>query len=319
MKTEKKKKRREIFTLMLIPHSGRGVRQIAISKISFSLVLIAIVAGFLSLSLFIKDYRQMRYKVVRLSELEVSNETQKEEILSLAQRISNFSEEMEKLKKLEDRLRILAGVGGSAETNEELGKGGPQDYSPLEEVMEVSKEELLPLRLIERIEESAVFLEDEIERRGRGFEEVEKIVRQKKDLFASTPNIFPVQGWISSDYGPRVNPITKKREIHQAIDIVAPWGTEVRASAQGKVVSAGWKSAYGLMVKINDGHGYETVYGHLSRIMVKEGQWADKGEVIGRVGSTGHSTGPHLHFEVWSEGKTVDPLGLMVEPLGGMK
>ena len=316
---EKKKKRREIFTLMLIPHSGRGVRQITISKISFSLVLTAIVAGFLSLSFFINDYRQMRYKVARLDELEVTNQTQKEEILSLAQKISNFNEEMEKLKKLEDRLRILAGVGGSAETGKELGKGGPQDYSLLEEVMQVGDQELLPIRLIERIEESAVFLENEIERRGKGFEEVEKIVRQKKDLFASTPNIFPVQGWISGDYGPRVNPITRKREIHQAIDIVAPWGTEVRASAQGKVVSAGWKSAYGLMIRMNDGHGYQTVYGHLSRIVVKEGQRVDKGEVIGRVGSTGHSTGPHLHFEVWSEGKTVDPLGLMVEPLGEVK
>lgn len=316
---EKKKKRKEIFTLMLIPHSGRVVRQFTISKISFSLVLIAIVAGFLSLSFFINDYRQMKYKVARLYELEVTNQTQKEEILFLVQKIDNFNDEMEKLKKLEDRLRILAGVGGGAETNEDLGKGGPQDYSLLEEVMEVRDEEVLPIRLIKRIEESAVFLENEIERLGRGFEEVEKIVRQKKDLFASTPNIFPVQGWISSGYGPRIHPITKKKEIHQAIDIVAPWGTEVRASAQGKVVSAGWKSVYGLMIRIDDGHGYQTVYGHLSRIMAKEGQRVDKGEVIGRVGSTGNSTGPHLHFEVWSEGKTVNPLELMVEPLGEVK
>lgn len=305
---------------MLIPRSERGVRQITISKISFSLFLIAIVAGFLSLSFTINDYRQMKYKVARLYELEVTNQTQKEEILFLVQKIDNFNDEMEKLKKLEDRLRILAGVGGGgAETNEDLGKGGPQDYSILEEIMEVGDEELLSLRLIERIEKSAVFLENEIERLGRGFEEVEKIVRQKKDLFASTPNIFPVQGWISSGYGPRVNPASKKKETHQAIDIVAPWGTEVRSAAQGKVVSAGWKSAYGLMIRMDDGHGYQTVYGHLSRIVVEEGQWVNKGEVIGRIGSTGRSTGPHLHFEVWSQGKTVDPLGLMVEPLGEVK
>ncbi len=304
---------------MLIPRSERGVRQITISKISFSLFLIAIVAGFLSLSFMINDYRQMKYKVARLYELEVTNQTQKEEILFLVQKIDNFNDEMEKLKKLEDRLRILAGVGGGAETNEDLGKGGPQDYSILEEIMEVGDEELLSLRLIERIEKSAVFLENEIERLGRGFEEVEKIVRQKKDLFASTPNIFPVQGWISSGYGPRVNPASKKKETHQAIDIVAPWGTEVRSAAQGKVVSAGWKSAYGLMIRMDDGHGYQTVYGHLSRIVVEEGQWVNKGEVIGRIGSTGRSTGPHLHFEVWSQGKTVDPLGLMVEPLAGVK
>jgi len=313
---KKVKKRREIFTLMLVPHSGRGVRQITVSRLSFSFILIGIVIGLFSLIFFINDYRQMRYKVVRLDELEVTNQTQKEEILSLAQKIKDFNETMEKLKKLEDKLRILAGVGGGTETNKELGKGGPQDYLLLEEDIKLGENELLPNRLIKKIEENTLFLEDEIERREKGFEEVERIIGEKRELFASTPNIFPVQGWISSGYGPRTNPITKKREIHQAIDIVAPWGTDVRASAQGKVIIAGWKNAYGLMIRISDGYGYYTVYGHLSRILVKQGQWVKKGETIGRVGSTGHSTGPHLHFEVWSNGKTINPLELMVEPLG---
>jgi len=311
---KKVKKRREILTLMLVPHSGKGVRQITISKLSFSFILIGIMVGFFSLFFFINDYRQLRCKVARLNELEVANQIQKEKILSLAQKIEDFNETMEKLKKLEDRLRILAGVGGG--TKEELGKGGPQDYLLLEEDIKASKRELLPNHLIKKIEENTLFLKDEIEKREKGFEEVEKIIRQKRELFASTPNIFPVQGWISSGYGPRTNPFTKKREIHRAIDIVAPWGTEVRASAQGKVVFAGWKDGYGLMVRINDGYGYYTVYGHLSRILVKQGQWIKKGEVVGRVGSTGQSTGPHLHFEVWSKGKTVNPLELMVEPLG---
>ena len=313
---KKVKKRREIFTLMLVPYSGKGVRQITISRLSFSFILIGIMVGFFSLFFFINDYRQLRGKVARLNELEVANQIQKEKILSLAQKIKDFNETMEKLKKLEDRLRILAGVGGSTETSKELGKGGPQDYLLLEEDIKASKRELLPNHLIKKIEENTLFLKNEIEKREKGFEEVEKIIRQKRELFASTPNIFPVQGWISSGYGLRTNPFTKKREIHRAIDIVAPWGTDVRASAQGKVVFAGWKDGYGLMVRISNGYGYYTVYGHLSRILVKQGQWVKKGEVIGRIGSTGQSTGPHLHFEVWFKGKTVNPLGLMVEPLG---
>lgn len=313
---KKTKETREIFTLMLIPHSERGVRRIAISRFTFSFILITIVAGILCLVYFVNDYRQMRHKVTRLAELEAINQTQKEEILSLAQKIKNFNEEMEKLRKLEDRLRILAGVGGDTEINKELGKGGPRDYLLLEEDIKVDEKELLPDSLIEKIEENAVFLINEIERREKGFEEVEEIIRQKKELFASTPNIFPVQGWISSGYGSRTNPVTKKREFHQAIDIVAPWGTEVKASAQGRVVLVGWKDAYGLMIEMDNGHKYYTVYGHLSRILVKKGEWVRKGEAIGRLGSTGHSTGPHLHFEVWYEGETVNPLQLMVEPLG---
>lgn len=315
---KKTKETREIFTLMLIPHSGRGVRRIALSRLTFSFILIATVVGILCLVYFINDYRQMRHKVTRLAELEAINQNQKEEILSLAQKIKNFNEEMEKLRKLEDRLRILAGVGGNIETNEELGKGGPRDYLLLEEDIKVDERELLRDSLIEKIEENAVFLINEIERREKGFEEVEEIIREKKELFASTPNIFPVQGWISSGYGSRTNPVTKKKEFHQAIDIVAPWGTEVKASAQGRVVFARWKDAYGLMIEMDNGYKYHTVYGHLSRILVKKGEWVKKGEVIGRLGSTGHSTGPHLHFEVWYEEKTVNPLQLMVEPLGKM-
>jgi len=309
---------REIFTLMLIPHSGRGVRRIAISRLTFSFMLIATVVGILSLVYFVNDYRQIRSKVGRLTELEVINQNQKEEIISLAQTIKDFNEEMEKLRELENRLRILAGVGGNAKTNKELGKGGPRDYLLSEENIGVNETELLSDSLIKKIQENAIFLGDEIERREKGFEEVEKIIHQKKELFASTPNIFPVQGWISSGYGSRTNPVTKKRELHQAIDIVAPWGTEVKASAQGRVVFASWKDAYGLIIEMDNGYKYNTVYGHLSRILVKKGEWVEKGQVIGRLGSTGHSTGPHLHFEVWYEEKTVNPLQLMVEPLGKM-
>ncbi|RLE08848.1 hypothetical protein DRJ00_05640 [Candidatus Aerophobetes bacterium] len=83
--------------------------------------------------------------------------------------------------------------------------------------------------------------------------------------------MFPVQGWITSRYGWRKDPFTGKREFHPAIDICAPWGTPVRAAAQGRVVYAGWKDAYGLMIRIRDGYGYYTVYGHLSKILVKRG------------------------------------------------
>jgi len=314
---KKIKREKKAFTLMLIPHSGDKVRQITISRSGFFLILLGVAVFFALLSSSINDYRQARSKEARLYKLERVNKAQEAEILSLAQEVKDFNETMKRLKELEDKLRILAGVGGGSETEEEkLGKGGPENYLLLEKEIELEKGGSLSTNLVGKIEENVVFLKNEIKRREESLGELEEVIREKIDLFASTPNIFPVQGWISSGYGWRTNPFTGKKEFHRAIDIAAPWGTEIKAAARGKVIFAEWKGAYGLMIRINDGHGYYTVYGHLSHILVKKGQWVEKGDIIGRVGSSGRSTGPHLHFEVWLDEKTVNPLNLMVEPLG---
>ncbi len=302
---------------MLIPHSGSEVRQITISRFSLFLILLGVAVFFALVSFSINDYRQIKSKEARLHELERVNNAQEKKILSLVKEIEGFNEKMEELKELEDKLRTLAGVGGGSETEEEkLGKGGPENYFLFEKNIEPVKGEPLPINFIGKIEKNVVFLKGEIERREKSLGELEETIHEKIDLFASTPNIYPVQGWISSGYGWRTNPFTKKREFHGAIDIAAPWGTEIKAAAQGKIIFSGWNDGYGLEIEIDDGHGYHTVYGHLSHILVKKGQWVEKGDIIGRLGSTGRSTGPHLHFEVWLNGKTVNPLNLMVEPLG---
>lgn len=308
------KKYSKFFTLMVIPHSSREkIRQIRIPRWTFSLTLIAIVIAFLSLFYFVNDYRQLKEKLVYLHQLERINQMQQGKIASLAEQIKKFNEKLNELKQTENRLRALAGVGGESSTSEQLGKGGPEEYVPLEKV---KGEGISSLQVIEKIENNIAFLQDRALTQKKNFSKIEEIVQEKKDLFASTPNIFPVQGWISSGYGWRIDPFTKKREFHPAIDIVAPWGTSVKAAAQGTVVYAGWYDGYGLRVQIRDGYGYSTVYGHLSHILVKKGSYVRKGQIIGRVGSTGRSTGPHLHFEVWHNGKSLNPLNLMVEPLG---
>ena len=319
-------KKNRFFTLMWIPaYSQRRIRRIRISKFIFSLSITGAAAALVALLFLIHGYVQLREKVSWLDELERINRIQKVKIFSLAQKVKDFTKTMERLKQLEDKLRTLAGVGESASGKEgSLGKGGPQIYLPPGEGLIAGvpgefiagKEYPFSYALIGRTEENVNYLEREAKSREEALGELEKILLRKKDLFASTPNIFPVQGWISSGFGRRRNPFTKKRELHQAIDIVAPWGTEVKAAAQGKVTFSGWLGPYGLSIKVRDGYGYSTVYGHLSRIMVKKGSWVSKGEVIGRLGSTGHSTGPHLHFEVWLNGKPTDPLDFMVEPLG---
>ncbi len=307
------------------PYSQGRIRRMRISKFIFSLGITGTAAVLVALFFLIHSYVQFTEKISLLDELERVNRIQRVNIISLAEKVKDFNKTMERLRELEDKLRTLAGVGESVSgTQVSLGKGGlgiylPPGQEPLAGIQgEFIAEGQYPFSyaLIGRTEENVSYLEREAKRREESLGEIEKILLQKRDLFASTPNIFPVKGRISSGFDERINPFTKKREFHQAIDIGAPWGSEVKAAAQGKVIFAGWLDPYGLAIELEHGYGYSTKYGHLSRILVKKDNWVSKGEVVGMVGSTGRSTGPHLHFETWFKGKLTNPLDLMVEPLG---
>ncbi len=121
----------------------------------------------------------------------------------------------------------------------------------------------------------------------------------------------PVWGKITSRYGYRIDPFTGRYEFHDGVDIKAPRGTPVRATAEGKVIYAGWKSGYGKTVIIRHAYGFRTLYSHLSKIKVKAGRWVKSGQIIGYVGSTGRSTGPHVHYEVWRHSRKQNPLKYM--------
>jgi murein DD-endopeptidase MepM/ murein hydrolase activator NlpD len=120
--------------------------------------------------------------------------------------------------------------------------------------------------------------------------------------------IWPVDGPITSPFGERENPIFHRMEMHTGIDIGAAEGTPIYAADSGTVVFAGWKGGYGKATIIGHGNGLATLYGHQSKLLVSEGQTVNKGQLIGRVGSTGWATGPHLHFEVRLNGTPVNPM-----------
>lgn len=119
---------------------------------------------------------------------------------------------------------------------------------------------------------------------------------------------WPLQGWISSEFGMRYHPILKEWRLHTGIDIAAPRGREVRASAAGKVILATWAGGYGKCIVISHSANWSTLYAHLDNYNVRLGEIVNQGQVIGQVGSTGYSTGPHLHFEIRFKGEPVNPL-----------
>jgi murein DD-endopeptidase MepM/ murein hydrolase activator NlpD len=123
--------------------------------------------------------------------------------------------------------------------------------------------------------------------------------------------IWPVNGTVTSGYGYRIHPILGKRILHTGIDIAAASGTSIWAADGGTVIYATWVSGYGNTVAIDHGGGISTLYAHQSSMAVSYGQKVKKGQVVGYVGSTGYSTGPHLHFEVRVNGTPVDPMGYL--------
>jgi len=121
----------------------------------------------------------------------------------------------------------------------------------------------------------------------------------------------PLGGRFSSFFGNRKHPIFNRRKFHNGIDIAAPYGTYIGAAREGKVVGAGWMGGYGKAVIVRHDNGYKTMYGHMSAIYAKQGERVKAGKILGRVGSTGLSTGPHLHFTLWHNEKLLNPMDVL--------
>jgi len=147
---------------------------------------------------------------------------------------------------------------------------------------------------------------------AKSYNDIEKMISNKEKLLSAIPAIQPVSNKdlsaIASGFGSRIDPVYKVSKFHAGLDFASPQGTPVYATADGRVKTADFDAGYGNHVVINHGYGYETLYGHMNKIKVRERSSVKRGEIIGWVGSTGKSTGSHCHYEVHRNGKPVDPV-----------
>lgn len=139
-------------------------------------------------------------------------------------------------------------------------------------------------------------------------------VENQQALARATPSIWPIAGWLSSRFGQRADPFDGATDFHAGLDIAADRGTPVHATADGTVEFAGYNGNYGNSVLIDHGYTISTRFGHLASMSVRRGQQVHRGDVIGYVGSTGHATGPHLHYEILHNGQPINPLRLLSRP-----
>ena len=155
------------------------------------------------------------------------------------------------------------------------------------------------------VKQGIVWLAKEANVQEQTLQELSLAAEQKSSRWAATPSIWPVKGWVTSGFGPRVSPFTEKPAWHDGLDIGAAANAPVQAPAQGRVTSVGFDPKLGNVVKLDHGFGIETLYGHLAKALVKEGQRVKRGDVVGLVGSSGLATGPHLHYMVKVNGQTL--------------
>jgi murein DD-endopeptidase MepM/ murein hydrolase activator NlpD len=195
---------------------------------------------------------------------------------------------MANLPKLDEDLR-KAGVGGTEERVDFTSSAGVND-------------------LLNNLRGTAEQAERELQLQLASYDEINEAYKENKVRFAHLPAIKPMEGFYSKhDFGMRLHPILNIYRMHEGIDIINEAGTPVYASADGTVDFTGRRGGYGLAVEINHGYSLKTLYGHLSKILVREGQKVKRGELIARSGNTGLSNGPHLHYEVRINGVAQNP------------
>jgi len=277
-------------TIIFVPHARARFRKIRVSSRALWIAgatagLVVLTALTFSTIFFLSSRRDRRYQLTiqENDRLKVSAE-------KMTTRLSKLSRKLDEFEERTRRLAIVAGMPTLADS----GRGGSGGALPFGEnggFDLVDRGRLLDSRL----------------------DALEKTISRQDRLLATTPSIEPVRGLITCGFGERSDPFTGEPAFHTGIDISSQRGHAVIASAEGTVVKSGWLNGYGRCVEIAHGMGVRTLYGHLDEVDVLEGQHVRRAEVIGAVGSTGRSTGPHLHYEVRLENRAVNPLRFFLD------
>jgi murein DD-endopeptidase MepM/ murein hydrolase activator NlpD len=286
------------LTILLIPHDkSRPLRTTLSIGSIYSVLILWIFSLAWSVSIISRkiDYR----------EIARANRVLRQKAEYFARSLAKERDLICELRDMDAQLRGLLHMKNPQDIIELGGMGGPSidDQRSLALALQSGNglnKELFQMNLNE--------LERETWERKQSFHEISDFLAFQRNLLLATPSIWPTFGRVTSSYGWRRHPLTGRGEFHYAIDIANLKGTPVRATADGRVVLAGWQGTYGRNVMIDHGYGFSTRYAHNSTIIVKPGEKVIRGQIIALSGDTGIVTAPHLHYEVWYQGKPINPL-----------
>ena len=317
-------KSRQSYTVMILPNPTSKTYRFSVSRKSVKIVLSMAAAGAVLLILFVVQYFYMVGNIWELTLLRQETAVQKSKIEFFGQTVDGLKRQMDRLKEFDVKLRMITDLNVPADAGRYLGVGGETDAEaggapsaspagatseggggeggtevPIEVLNASGVPQSWQEALMRDIEDDLGTLQIDAARQERSYQELTEAIEHRRNRWASTPSIWPVKGWMTSGFGRRISPFTGEPAMHRGVDISVPENTPLVASANGVVVRAGWDGGLGNAIKIDHGYGYGTLYGHLAKVQVRVGQRVKRGQVIGLVGSTGLSTGPHLHYEIF--------------------
>jgi len=308
VKKSRKTKKKEYFTFMFLPGPNARVRTLSISKSVLKTGFFSFVSVLIFSLYLVYEYNDVKDKVWELQSVREELMQQKAQVQNFALNILDYKRQMFLLRDLDTKLRRVVSLGPRDKAQQVLGIGGPDELGlqNLTSLGEKKQEEAL-----KEMHQELTQLKGAASKQEASLQMLIEYFEDKRSLYASTPSVWPVRGWVTSPFGTRTSPFSGILKFHEGIDIAAQTGTQVMAPADGVVIKAGFGTGYGNMVEISHGYGIKTLFAHNSRLNVKAGQRVRRGEVISYVGDSGSSTGPHLHYEVRQNGLPVNPVKYM--------
>ena len=332
------------ITVILVPDERSPVRRLQVPRVllryggwGVALALVLGAAGF-------ADWVRLRLETHDVAALRAKTAADEEQLVGLARDLRGLEDQLGRLLELERKVRVIAdlpaaipeahtpaqlgdarpGEGGRGGEDAEAGApldvsapagAGPSPQTLAPEATPAQRAPVLGVdgAALRRVREKAARLAARMELRGGAFEDLVRRLHGLRDRLAATPSIWPAEGWVTSAFGWRISPFTGRRQFHAGLDIAADPGTDILAAARGKVVFVGSKGPLGQTVILDHGYGFRTTYGHASAFHVHQGEQVERGQRVAAVGSTGRSTGPHLHYAVSVKGRTVDPADYVLD------
>jgi murein DD-endopeptidase MepM/ murein hydrolase activator NlpD len=302
----KKKHAERRWTVMLVPHGSGSSRAVEVSQtvvkalvgIGGVVALLFLILGGTALSRGVN--------VTKSRALERENRLLASEVSRLRERLVGLRDTLNVFSEREQALRLLAGLSPTDKGVQQAGIGGPSGQWPERDSLNAVGANGAQA-LAARVDM------DQLTRRAnilvRSISEAYDTLSGHQARLAATPSLMPTKGWLTSAFArERVHPILHLARPHEGIDVTAPMNAEIEAPASGIVTQVSWVEGYGNMLTIDHGYGLVTRYAHCSKILVARGARVKRGQKVAHVGSTGLSTGPHLHYEVWVNGRPVNPM-----------
>jgi len=297
----------QVFTVIVVSDHSQAVRKYRVPR--HFLVRAAWAVGVLAVlgGITIGHYFSLLGSTSENSVLKEENAQLRSQILLVQEKVAHISATLDRVERFDAKLRTAVTQLQDPERNLAIGPVG-SDADPTGPGPAPAGEanlNALPGKLSS--------LEGEAARQERSLRDLQEYFDDQRSLLASTPSIWPTRGWVTSEFGTRIDPYTAERRMHEGLDIATPIGQPIYSPSDGTVVYIGTEGGYGKVLVIDHGYGVKTRYGHLSEILVHLGDRVGRGDKVALVGNTGRSTGPHLHYEVRVNGVPENPRKFILE------